>query len=141
MKDNIPQPPSLVNIFKEIELEYGYQNHKNRNLTDWANQGVLLLNSTLTVEAGKAGSHQGYGWEEFTDKVIDLISKEKENVVFILWGNPAQKKGRFINREKHCVLESPHPSPLSAYRGFFENNHFKRANEYLKKHNKPEIKW
>jgi Uracil DNA glycosylase len=111
------------------------------NLTRWAEQGVLLLNATLTVEAGRPASHQGHGWEEFTDAVIRKISEEGENIVFLLWGSPAIRKGRFIDRNKHLVLESPHPSPLSAYRGFFGNNHFIKANEYLKNHHKIPIEW
>ena len=111
------------------------------NLTRWADQGVLLLNATLTVEAGKAASHQGHGWEEFTDAVIKELNDKGENIVFILWGSPAQRKGRFIDRSKHLVLESPHPSPLSAYRGFFGNNHFAKANQFLEAHGKAPIEW
>ncbi|MDO5571723.1 MAG: uracil-DNA glycosylase [Bacteroidales bacterium] len=141
VKDGVKIPPSLVNIYNEIENEYGVTAPQSGNLLRWANQGVLLLNSSLTVEEGKPASHQGKGWEEFTDKVIEILSNQKEHLVFILWGSPAQRKGRYIDRNKHLVLESPHPSPLSAYRGFFNNNHFKKTNEYLRANNIEEIKW
>lgn len=134
-------PPSLVNIYKEIENETGKKMPASGNLTRWADQGVLLLNATLTVEAGKAASHQGHGWEEFTDAVIRELNEKGEHLVFILWGAPAQRKGRFIDRNKHLVLESPHPSPLSAYRGFFGNNHFSKANDYLTAHHQKPIEW
>lgn len=134
-------PPSLVNIYKEIETETGKKMPASGNLTRWADQGVLLLNATLTVEAGKAASHQGHGWEEFTDAVIRELNEKGEHLVFILWGAPAQRKGRFIDRNKHLVLESPHPSPLSAYRGFFGNNHFAKANDYLVAHHRKPIEW
>lgn len=134
-------PPSLVNIYKEIETETGKKMPASGNLTRWADQGVLLLNATLTVEAGKAASHQGHGWEEFTDAVIRELNEKGEHLVFILWGAPAQRKGRFIDRNKHLVLESPHPSPLSAYRGFFGNNHFSKANDYLTAHHQKPIEW
>lgn len=134
-------PPSLVNIYKEIEQETGKKMPSSGNLTRWADQGILLLNATLTVEASKAASHQGHGWEEFTDAVIKELNEHGENIVFLLWGAPAQRKGRFIDRNKHFVLESPHPSPLSAYRGFFGNQHFIRTNEYLQRHHKKQIDW
>ena len=134
-------PPSLVNIFREIERSYGKPIPANGNLTRWAEQGVLLLNATLTVRAHQAGSHQGKGWETFTDAVIRLLSAEKNNLVFFLWGNYAQQKSVFINQQKHLVLKSVHPSPLSAYRGFIGNNHFVLANEFLKKNGLNEISW
>ena len=134
-------PPSLVNIFKEIHDDTGAPVPASGNLTRWAQQGVLLLNATLTVREHQAGSHQNKGWEAFTDAVIRTIDTEKEHVVFILWGSYAQKKGAFINRQKHLVLTSAHPSPLSAYRGFFGNHHFSLANSYLKQHNMAPIVW
>ena len=124
-------PPSLVNIFKEIQNDLGIEYPENGNLERWARQGVLLLNATLTVREHSAGSHQGKGWEKFTDKVISTISEKKDNMVFFLWGAYAQKKGASIDRGRHCVLESVHPSPLSAHRGFFGNKHFTECNEYL----------
>lgn len=142
VEDGVPMPPSLQNIFKEIEAEYG-QPLKNRSgdLTRWAKQGVLLLNATLTVRASTAGSHQNKGWEQFTDAAIKALSEQREGLVFILWGNYARAKGAHIDRSKHCVLESPHPSPFSAYNGFFGNGHFKKANEYLESHGKEPIDW
>lgn len=134
-------PPSLVNIFKEIKDDVGTDIPSNGDLTRWAEQGVLLLNSTLTVRAHQAASHQGKGWEAFTDKVISLLAEHRENLVFMLWGSYAIKKGAFIDKTKHLVLTSPHPSPLSAYRGFFGNHHFSKANEYLVAHGKSPIKW
>ncbi|MEN7549883.1 uracil-DNA glycosylase [Rapidithrix thailandica] len=141
VNDDIPFPPSLRNIFKEIKNDIGKEPPQSGNLERWAEQGVLLLNATLTVRANDAGSHQKKGWETFTDKVIQVVSEQKENVVFILWGSYAQKKGAVIDTSKHLVLKSPHPSPLSAKRGFFGNNHFSKANEYLKSKNLPEIDW
>jgi len=136
-------PPSLKNIFKELKNEYPEKNNsiKNGNLEYLAKQGVFLLNATLTVEAQKAGSHQKKGWEIFTDRVIQTISEKNENIVFLLWGSFAHKKSILINETKHCVLKAPHPSPLSAYRGFFGCNHFKKANEYLRQNNISEIDW
>ncbi|MCA9361188.1 uracil-DNA glycosylase [Candidatus Kaiserbacteria bacterium] len=134
-------PPSLKNIFKEIQNDIGQSNLKNGDLSHWAEQGVLLLNSTLTVEAHKAGSHKGKGWEEFTDSVISKLSDQKENLVFLLWGNYAKQKGSHIDRNKHLVLESSHPSPLSAHTGWFGNHHFSQTNNYLKKHNLVPIEW
>jgi len=134
-------PPSLMNIYKEIKREFGTTIPTSPDLGRWAKQGVLLLNATLTVRKGEAGSHQGKGWETFTDAVIKTVSDQKENVVFLLWGAYAQKKESLIDNSKHLVLKSPHPSPFSADRGFFGNNHFKLTNEYLKQHGKEEIVW
>lgn len=137
----VPFPPSLLNIFKEIENDLGTPIPQDGDLTRWSDQGVLLLNATLTVRASQAGSHQKRGWEEFTDAVIRVLAERKENLVFILWGSYAQKKGAFIDRNRHLVLTSPHPSPLSAYQGFFGNRHFSTANKYLAQHGKSEIIW
>ncbi len=137
----IPLPPSLKNIFKEIEDDVKVIPEKSGDLSRWAQQGVLLLNATLTVKAATPGSHQDKGWEEFTDAVIKRLSDEREHLVFILWGNYAKKKGVVIDRSKHCVIESPHPSPFSAYNGFFRSKPFSKANEYLKKHGEKEIDW
>ena len=137
VNDGIKYPPSLQNIYKEIASEYNQPMPQSGNLTRWAEQGVLLLNATLTVREHAAGSHQGKGWETFTDNV----NKRCEGVVFLLWGSYAQKKEMFIDKAKHCVLKSAHPSPLSAYRGFFGCNHFVMANEYLRKNGKEEIIW
>lgn len=141
VRDGVEFPPSLINIFKEIELDLGHGKSLSGNLERWAAQGVLLLNATLTVRAHQAGSHQKKGWEEFTDAVIRIINKEKQNIVFFLWGAYAQKKGETIDRSRHLVLESVHPSPLSASRGFFGNNHFSKCNEYLKAHGQEPIDW
>lgn len=141
VRDGIPFPPSLLNIFKEIQNDLGKPIPQSGDLSRWAKQGVLLLNSTLTVKAHCAGSHQNKGWEQFTDKVILQLAQKKENLVFILWGAYAIKKGAFINRMQHLVLTSPHPSPLSAHRGFFGNKHFSTTNEYLLKHGKTPIEW
>ncbi len=141
VNDGIQPPPSLVNIFKEINSDLGKPIPQSGNLTRWAEQGVLLLNATLTVRAHQAGSHQRRGWEEFTDAVIRKLAEEKSNLVFILWGSYAQKKGAFIDRNKHLVLKSVHPSPLSAYNGFFGNHHFSLANDYLVKNGKTAIDW
>ena len=137
----VPFPPSLLNIFKEIENDMGTPIPQGGDLTRWSNQGVLLLNATLTVRASQAGSHQKRGWEEFTDAAIRELANRRENIVFILWGSYAQKKGAFIDRSRHLVLSSPHPSPLSAYQGFFGNHHFSTANRYLAAHDKSEIIW
>lgn len=134
-------PPSLLNIFKEIESDLGTPIPKDGDLTRWSDQGVLLLNATLTVRAAQAGSHQRRGWEEFTDAAIRELASRRSGIVFILWGSYAQKKGAFIDRSKHLVLTSPHPSPLSAYQGFFGNHHFSTANRYLKEQGKDEIIW
>ncbi|HBE39727.1 MAG TPA: uracil-DNA glycosylase, partial [Bacteroidales bacterium] len=135
VREGIAFPPSLINIFKEIESDMGYKTLMTGNLERWADQGVLLLNATLTVRAHLAGSHQGKGWEEFTDSVIKILNREKDHLVFFLWGAYAQKKGESIDRTRHLVLESVHPSPLSASRGFFGNKHFSRCNLYLAEHN------
>ena len=136
-----PSPPSLKNIFKEINLDLGIEPLESGDLTRWASQGVLLLNATLTVEAHKAGSHQGKGWEEFTDRVIFNLANRKSGLVFLLWGSYAQKKGEFIDQTKHLVLKSVHPSPLSAHRGFFGNHHFSQTNSYLTQQGKQPINW
>jgi uracil-DNA glycosylase len=137
----VPLPPSLQNIYKEIEAEYGTKMPRTGDLSKWAEQGVLLLNATLTVRAANAGSHQKKGWEQFTDAVIRALNDQHEHIVFMLWGSYAQKKGAFIDRQKHLVLQSPHPSPLSAHRGFLGNGHFKKANEYLEAHGRKPIDW
>ena len=141
VRDGVEFPPSLINIFKEIELDLGFTKPLSGNLERWARQGVLLLNATLTVRAHQAGSHQRKGWEQFTDAVISSINSEKHNIVFFLWGAYAQKKGETIDRSRHLVLESVHPSPLSASRGFFGNRHFSKCNEYLEKHQIAPVDW
>lgn len=140
--EGIEQPPSLQNIFKEIHGDLGKPVPSSGNLERWSDQGVLLLNATLTVKAHVAGSHQNKGWETFTDAVIRQIAEKKDNLVFLLWGSYAQRKGSFIDTNKHCVLKSVHPSPLSANRGgWFGNHHFSQANQYLKEHGLQEIDW
>ncbi len=140
--NNITLLPSLLNIYKEIESDLGIEkDFTNGNLTSWANQGVLLLNSVLTVRTDTPGSHVGHGWEEFTDHVIKKISDQREHVVFMLWGNYAKNKGSVIDRSRHLVLETSHPSPLGAYRGFNGCKHFSQTNNYLQQHNKTPIKW
>jgi uracil-DNA glycosylase len=134
-------PPSLQNIFKEISSDLKINMSRNGDLTPWANQGVLLLNATLTVEQTKAGSHQGRGWEAFTDAAIAALNAHREGLVFVLWGSYAQKKGAFIDEKKHLVLKSPHPSPLSAHRGFFGNHQFSKINQYLTEHGQTPINW
>lgn len=141
VRDGMRLPPSLLNIFKEIHKDLGKPIPSSGDLERWAKQGVLLLNATLTVRTSAAGSHQNKGWETFTDAVIKKISDEKENVVFMLWGAYAQKKGEIINRSKHYVLMSAHPSPFSADRGFFGGKHFSKTNEYLKSKGLKEIEW
>lgn len=141
VRKGIDIPPSLVNIYKEIAAEYGCTMPSHGDLTSWAEQGVLLLNATLTVQKATAGSHQKKGWEEFTDAIIRAINEKREHVVFLLWGSYAQKKGALIDRKKHFVLEAPHPSPLSAHRGFLGCGHFKKANEYLVKQGLTPIDW
>lgn len=142
VQDGITPPPSLINIYKELEKEFGQPTNKQRgNLCTWANQGVLLLNATLTVQAGMAGSHQGKGWETFTDAAIKAISDRRNGIVFMLWGSYAQAKGRVIDRRRHLVLESSHPSPLSVYRGFDGCGHFIRANQYLLSKGQEPIDW
>ncbi len=137
----VAMPPSLINIFKEIESDLGKPMPPDGNLERWARQGVLLLNSTLTVDAHLANSHQGKGWELLTDAAIRALAEKRDNIVFMLWGSFAIRKGDFIDRRRHLVLTSPHPSPLSAYRGFFGNHHFSLANDYLADHGKTPIEW
>ena len=137
----VAAPPSLENIFVELERDLAIPRPNHGCLTSWAEQGVLLLNAVLTVERGLAGSHQGKGWEGFTDACVDALNRERENLVFLLWGSYAQKKGQLIDRRRHLVLKAPHPSPLSAYRGFIGSGHFSRANEYLREHGQTPIDW
>lgn len=139
--DGVPAPPSLVNIQREISDDLGKPMAQSGNLERWAKQGVLLLNATLTVEAHRAGSHQNRGWEEFTDEAILRLAQDKEHLVFMLWGSYAQRKGAFIDPAKHLVLKAPHPSPLSAYRGFFGCKHFSKANDYLISTGQTPIEW
>ena len=141
VNEGVQFPPSLQNIFKEIESDLGKPVPSNGNLLRWARQDVLLLNATLTVRAHQAGSHQNRGWEAFTDAVIHHLAEEREHIVFILWGAYAQRKGAVIDRTRHLVLQSPHPSPLSAHRGFFGNHHFSQANQYLTVHGIEPIDW
>ncbi len=141
VNDGITFPPSLQNIFKEIQADLGKPIPTSGNLTRWAEQGVLMLNATLTVRAHAAGSHQRRGWEEFTDAAIRALNNEREHLVFILWGAYAQKKGAFIDRSRHLVLTSAHPSPLSAHNGFFGNHHFSLTNDYLRAHGQTPIDW
>ncbi|MCU7939448.1 MAG: uracil-DNA glycosylase [gamma proteobacterium symbiont of Bathyaustriella thionipta] len=140
LPDVKPIPKSLINIYKELQDDLGIENH-NGHLQSWAEQGVLLLNSVLTVASGQANSHQGRGWEEFTDAIINELNQQTRPIAFILWGAYAQKKGAIINTERHFVLRSPHPSPLSAYRGFFGSKPFSKINHFLKQQNQPEINW
>lgn len=141
VQDDVPFPPSLVNIFKEIQSDLGKPIPATGNLTRWADQGVLLLNATLTVRAHQAGSHQNRGWETFTDAVIHRLAQERSHIVYLLWGAYAQRKGAFIDGKKNLVLKSAHPSPLSAYRGFFGNKHFSQANDYLVATGQTPIDW
>lgn len=141
VNDGVAFPPSLLNIFKEIERDLSIPYPQSGNLTRWAQQGVLLLNATLTVEAHKAGSHQGKGWETFTDAAIRKLATEKQNIVFMLWGSYAQQKGAMIDASKHLVLKSVHPSPLSAYRGFIGCGHFSQANQFLEAKGLDKINW
>ena len=141
VQNGVALPPSLVNIYKELASDLGITPPKSGNLTRWAEQGVLLLNATLTVRAHQAGSHQGKGWEKFTDEVIHRLAEEREGVVFILWGGYAQKKGAFIDKRRHLVIQSPHPSPLSSYRGFFGSKPFSQTNKYLIENDKAPIAW
>ncbi len=141
VQDGVKVPPSLDNIYKELHRDLGKTIPKTGDLTHWAQQGVLLLNATLTVEAHKAGSHQGKGWEELTDAAIQALNNEREHIVFMLWGSYAQRKGRFIDRNRHLVLTAVHPSPLSAYRGFIGCGHFSQANNYLQQHGLAPIQW
>lgn len=141
VKEGVPFPPSLSNIFKELQRDLGIPPPPNGNLERWADQGVLLLNATLTVQAHQAGSHQGKGWEEFTDAVIKILAKERQNIVFMLWGAYAQKKAKVITDPSHLKLHAPHPSPLSAHRGFIGCGHFSKANEFLKEKGLEQIVW
>ena len=139
--DGIAPPPSLINIYKELEQEFGTPPPRTGNLQQWAEQGVLLLNAVLTVERGQAGSHQGKGWEMFTDRVVASLNAGRDGLVFMLWGSYAMKKGDAIDRQRHLVLAAPHPSPLSAHRGFFGCGHFSRANDYLRQRGSEPIRW
>ena len=139
--EGVRPPPSLVNIFKEISRDFGVPMSSNGNLEHWADQGVLLLNATLTVLQGQAGAHQGKGWERFTDAVIDRLNRQRDGLVFMLWGSYAQKKGALIDRQRHLVLTAPHPSPLSAHRGFIGCGHFSQANDYLSRRGQQPISW
>lgn len=141
VQDGVRVPPSLENIYKELNRDLRKPIPTSGNLTHWAEQGVLLLNATLTVEAHRAGSHQGKGWEELTDAAIQALNNQRENVVFMLWGSYAQRKGQFIDRRRHLVLTAVHPSPLSAYRGFIGCGHFSQANAYLQQHGQTPINW
>ncbi len=141
VKDGVDFPPSLVNIFKEIQSDIGIPKPESGNLERWARQGVLLLNATLTVKAHMPGSHQKKGWETFTNSVINIINRDKDNIVFFLWGSYAQNKGESIDGSRHLILKSVHPSPLSASRGFFGNKHFSKCNNYLNEHGIEEINW
>ncbi len=142
VKPGVVPPPSLVNMYKELASDIsGFRIPNHGYLVRWAEQGVLLLNTVLTVEQGQAHSHANFGWETFTDRVIAALNEQRENVVFLLWGSHAQKKGQFIDRQKHCVLTAPHPSPLSAHRGFLGCRHFSKANQYLQAHNIVQINW
>lgn len=141
VKKGVPPPPSLINIFKELESDLGIPRPSHGCLESWANQGVLLLNSVLTVESGKAGAHAGRGWEIFTDKVIESLNESIKPIVFMLWGSYALKKGAVLDRKKHLVLESVHPSPLSAHRGFLGCKHFSKANKFLEKNSMNPINW
>ena len=141
VRPGVPVPPSLQNIYKELNDELGLPIPGHGCLTSWADQGVLLLNSVLSVECARAASHRGQGWEQFTDRVVQVVNAEREGVVFMLWGSYAQKKGAIIDRQKHCVLTAPHPSPLSAHRGFFGCGHFAAANEYLQGRGETPIDW
>lgn len=139
--EGVAPPPSLLNIFKEIEQDLGIARPGHGCLQSWAEQGVLLLNSVLTVEQHRAASHQGQGWEQFTDEIISALNQQRNNLVFLLWGSYAKKKGKFLDRQRHLVLTSPHPSPLSAHRGFFGNRHFSQANAYLQQNDIEPISW
>lgn len=141
VQQGVAFPPSLQNIFKEIHADLGLPIPRNGCLTHWAEQGVLLLNAVLTVEQSKAAAHQGKGWEQFTDAAIKELNDQREGIVFLLWGSYAQKKGQIIDPKKHCVLKAPHPSPLSAHRGFFGCRHFSKANQYLESIGQTPIDW
>jgi uracil-DNA glycosylase len=139
--DGVPRPPSLLNIFKEIENDLGITMPRNGDLTPWANQGVLLLNATLTVRENQAGSHQNHGWERFTDMAIRMLSEKRKHLVFVLWGNFAIAKRNLIDEQRHHILTAAHPSPLSAHRGFFGCRHFSQINEYLSSHGIEPVNW
>lgn len=141
VQQGVAFPPSLQNIFKELQQDLGIPPPKHGCLQHWAEQGVLLLNAVLTVEQGKAGSHQGKGWETFTDAAIRALNDKREHLVFLLWGSYAEKKGAFIDQQRHLVLKSPHPSPLSAHRGFLGNRHFSKTNAYLERHGLQPVDW
>lgn len=141
VQPGVRTPPSLVNIYKELQSDLGIQPVRHGFLESWAQQGVLLLNSVLTVEEARAASHQGQGWEKFTDAVIRVVNDECEHVVFMLWGSYAQKKASFVDRNRHLVLKAPHPSPLSAHNGFFGSRHFSQANDYLVSHGRTPVEW
>ncbi len=141
VRPGVPVPPSLQNIFKEIQADLGIAPARHGDLRSWAGQGVLLLNAVLTVEHGRAGAHQGQGWEQFTDAVIDRLNREREGLVFLLWGSPAQAKGRLLDRQRHLVLTAPHPSPLSAHRGFLGCRHFSQTNAWLVARGQAPIDW
>jgi uracil-DNA glycosylase len=141
VRNGVRFPPSLRNIFKELHDDVGVPMPTTGDLTPWAKQGVLLLNAVLTVQEGKANAHQGKGWENFTDEIISLLNEKREHIVYVLWGSYAQKKASFVDRSKNLVIESVHPSPLSAHRGFFGTKPFSKINAYLQKHNIPEIDW
>lgn len=141
VQPGVKTPPSLVNIYKELKNEMNYHIPNNGYLVKWAEQGVLLLNTVLTVRRGEANSHKGKGWEQLTDRIIELVAQKEEPVVFLLWGKHAQAKKELIHHSHHLILESPHPSPFSANRGFFGNNHFQRANDFLVKHGRQSIDW
>ena len=141
VQPGVPVPPSLQNIFAEIQNDLGIARPDHGCLTPWAERGVLLLNSVLTVQAGSPGAHQGKGWEGFTDRVIDALNRDREGLVFLLWGSYAQAKGRLIDTRRHCVLKAPHPSPLSAHRGFLGCRHFSKANQYLEAHGQAPVDW
>jgi uracil-DNA glycosylase len=141
VRPGIKTPPSLMNIFKELYSDMGTKIPLHGHLESWAKEGVLLLNAVLTVEHSKAGSHHNKGWEQFTDKVIEILNKEKEHLVFILWGSPAHKKAKHVDEKRHLILRSVHPSPLSVYRGFLGSKPFSKSNEYLKHHGIKEVNW
>lgn len=141
VRPGVDIPPSLQNIFKEMKTDLGIDPPSHGCLNSWAEQGVLLLNATLSVESGRAGSHQNKGWEKFTDAVVETLNRERDGLIFVLWGSYAQRKGAFIDRNRHLVLQSPHPSPLSAHRGFFGCKHFSQINAYLKAQGKTPIDW
>ncbi|HBX35792.1 MAG TPA: uracil-DNA glycosylase [Pseudohongiella sp.] len=141
VQQGVAVPPSLQNIYKELHADLGLPVPSHGNLMQWAQQGVLLLNAVLTVRAGQANSHQGKGWEGFTDRIVELLNERREHLVFMLWGSYAQRKGAMIDRKRHLVLTSPHPSPLSAHRGFLGNRHFSKANQYLQQQQLASIDW